>query len=83
MICQVMLSISFIYTEQISFATTWSRHLLKKYGNVPSVLEWEKNSKSIYDKRLLSELEPNRSLDGEFGFPLGVPAGVEDLNDFL
>ncbi|KAF2282590.1 hypothetical protein GH714_043219 [Hevea brasiliensis] len=24
-----------------------------------------------------------RSLDGEFGLPLGVPAGVEDLDDFL
>ncbi|EEF50532.1 mediator of RNA polymerase II transcription subunit 12 [Ricinus communis] len=66
-----------------SAALTYSRYLLKKYGNVPSVLEWEKNSKSTYDKRLLSELEPSRSLDGESGFPLGVPAGVEDLDDFL
>ncbi|XP_050237765.1 mediator of RNA polymerase II transcription subunit 12 [Mercurialis annua] len=65
-----------------SAALTYSRYLLKKYGNVPSVAEWEKNSKATYDKRLLSELEP-RSLDGEFGFPLGVPAGVEDLDDFL
>ncbi|KAG8663818.1 mediator of RNA polymerase II transcription subunit 12 isoform X2 [Manihot esculenta] len=62
---------------------TYSRYLLKKYANMPSVFEWDKNFKATCDKRLLSELEPSRSLDGQFGFPLGVPAGVEDLDNFL
>ncbi|XP_021673940.2 mediator of RNA polymerase II transcription subunit 12 isoform X2 [Hevea brasiliensis] len=66
-----------------SAVLTYTRHLLKKYANVPSVFEWNKSFKSTCDKRLLSELEPSRSLDGEFGFSLGVPAGVEDLDDFL
>ncbi|KAF2315304.1 hypothetical protein GH714_038774 [Hevea brasiliensis] len=66
-----------------SAVLTYSRHLLKKYANVPSVFEWNKSFKSTCDKRLLSELEPSRSPDGEFGFSLGVPAGVEDLDDFL
>uniref|UniRef100_A0A5B7ACN5 Putative mediator of RNA polymerase II transcription subunit 12 isoform X2 n=1 Tax=Davidia involucrata TaxID=16924 RepID=A0A5B7ACN5_DAVIN len=66
-----------------SAALIYARYLLKKYSNVASVIEWEKNFKATYDKRLISELESGRSLDGEFGFPLGVPAGVEDLDDFL
>lgn len=61
----------------------YARYLLKKYSNVASVIEWEKNFKATCDKRLLSELESGRSLDGELGFPLGVPAGVEDLDDYL
>lgn len=66
-----------------SSALVYSRHLLKKFGNVPSVVEWEKNFKSTYDKRLTSELDSGRLSDGEFGFSLGVPAGVEDLDDFF
>ncbi|KAL1830287.1 hypothetical protein ACET3Z_008699 [Daucus carota] len=58
-------------------------YLLKKYRNVKSVSEWEKNLKATGDKRLISELESGRSSDGEYGFPLGVPAGVEDVDDFL
>lgn len=58
-------------------------YLLKKYRNVKSVTEWEKNLKTTGDKRLISELESGRSSDGEYGFPLGVPAGVEDVDDFL
>lgn len=61
----------------------YARYLLKKYGSVASVVEWQKNFKSTHDKRLTSELESGRLLDGEFGFPLGVPAGVEDLDDFF
>uniref|UniRef100_A0A2P2LZB7 Uncharacterized protein MANES_05G034300 n=4 Tax=Rhizophora mucronata TaxID=61149 RepID=A0A2P2LZB7_RHIMU len=59
------------------------RYLLKKYGNVPSVVEWEKSFRVNCDKRLLSELESGHSTDAEVGFPLGVPSGVEDLDDFL
>ncbi|KAJ7951145.1 Mediator of RNA polymerase II transcription subunit 12 [Quillaja saponaria] len=61
----------------------FARYLLKKYGHVVSVIEWEKTFKATYDKRLSSELECGRSVDGESGVPLGVPAGVEDLDDFF
>ena len=59
-----------------SGALTFACYLLKKYGNVVSVIEWEKSFKSTCDKRLASELESGRSVDGELGLPLGVPAGV-------
>ncbi|KAI5345614.1 hypothetical protein L3X38_013491 [Prunus dulcis] len=64
-------------------ALAYSRYLSKRYSNVASVIEWEKNFKAKCDKRLLSELESGQSVDGELGFPLGVPAGVEDLDDFF
>ncbi|CAB4300398.1 unnamed protein product [Prunus armeniaca] len=64
-------------------ALAYSRYLSKRYSNVASVIEWEKNFKATCDKRLLSELESGQSMDGELGFPLGVPAGVEDLDDFF
>lgn len=66
-----------------SAALCYARYLLKKYGSVASVAEWEKSFKATCDKRLLPELDTGRSLDGEFGLPLGVPAGVEDLDEFL
>ncbi|TKY65440.1 Mediator of RNA polymerase II transcription subunit 12 [Spatholobus suberectus] len=66
-----------------SGALAFARYLLKKYGNVVSVIEWEKIFKSTCDKRLASELESGRSVDGELGLPLGVPAGVEDPDDFF
>lgn len=59
----------------------YSCHLLKKYGNIANVLEWEKTFKSTCDKRLVSELEVGKSLDG--GFTFGVPNGVEDPDDYL
>ncbi|KAL2552952.1 RNA polymerase II transcription mediator [Forsythia ovata] len=61
----------------------FSHYLLKKYNNVASVVEWEKTFKSASDKRLSSELESGRSQDGDFGFPLGVPTGVEDPDDYF
>ncbi|KAL2570308.1 hypothetical protein GLYMA_18G232900v4 [Glycine max] len=66
-----------------SGALTFACYLLKKYGNVVSVIEWEKSFKSTCDKRLASEIESGRSVDGELGLPLGVPAGVEDPDDFF
>ncbi|KAL3814834.1 hypothetical protein ACJIZ3_016102 [Penstemon smallii] len=63
-------------------AFVYARHLLRKYSNVASVVEWEKAFKSTFDKRLSSELESGRS-EGDFGFPLGVPNGVEDLDDYF
>ncbi|XWS35790.1 hypothetical protein CRYUN_Cryun20dG0026100 [Craigia yunnanensis] len=59
----------------------FARYLLKRYGNIASVIEWEKNFKATCDKRLLSELESGR-VEGEFGIPLGVPAGTEDPDDY-
>ncbi|KAE8733322.1 Mediator of RNA polymerase II transcription subunit 12 [Hibiscus syriacus] len=59
----------------------FARYLLKRYGNIASVNEWEMNFKGTCDKRLLSELESGRT-EGEFGFPLGVPAGTEDPDDY-
>uniref|UniRef100_A0A7N0ZRN4 Mediator complex subunit Med12 domain-containing protein n=1 Tax=Kalanchoe fedtschenkoi TaxID=63787 RepID=A0A7N0ZRN4_KALFE len=61
----------------------YARYLLRKYGNLPSVMEWEKNFKASCDKRLISELESGRASDGEYGFPLGIPNGVEDIDDYL
>ncbi|KAK8565806.1 hypothetical protein V6N12_059358 [Hibiscus sabdariffa] len=51
--------------------------LLKRYGNISSVIEWERNFKGTCDRRLLSELESGRT-EGEFG----VPAGTEDPDDY-
>ncbi|XP_030490033.2 mediator of RNA polymerase II transcription subunit 12 [Cannabis sativa] len=66
-----------------SSVLVYARYLLRRYGNVASVIEWEKNFKATCDKRLVSEFESGRSTDGEQNFPLGVPAGVEDLDDFF
>ncbi|KAD6453224.1 hypothetical protein R6Q59_014982 [Mikania micrantha] len=66
-----------------SATLVFARQMLKKYGHVEIVGDWLKNFKTTADKRLVMELESGRSLDGEFGFPLGVPAGVQDFDDFL
>ncbi|PKI45447.1 mediator of RNA polymerase II transcription subunit 12 isoform X2 [Punica granatum] len=64
-------------------ALAYARYLLKKYGAVSSVMEWRKNFKAASDKRLLSELESGRSIDGEHGFSMGAPTGADDLDDLL
>lgn len=64
-------------------ALVYARHILKKYGNVTSVVEWEKTFKSTCDKRQSSEIDSARSSEGDFGFTLGVPNGVEDLDDYF
>ncbi|KAL3624456.1 hypothetical protein CASFOL_031124 [Castilleja foliolosa] len=61
----------------------YARHLLRNYGNTVSVAEWQKTFTSTSDKRLSSELESGLSLEGEFGFPLGIPNGVEDPDDYI
>ncbi|KAK7382081.1 hypothetical protein VNO80_00774 [Phaseolus coccineus] len=66
-----------------SGALAFARYLLRKYSNVASVIEWEKTFKATCDTRLSSELDSCRSVDGELGLPLGVPAGVEDHDDFF
>ncbi|GAB4861739.1 hypothetical protein Ancab_036993 [Ancistrocladus abbreviatus] len=57
----------------------YARYLLRKYGNVSSVTDWEKNFNATSDRRLLSELESGRLQSAEFG----VPAGLEDVDDFI
>ncbi|GFP97304.1 mediator of RNA polymerase ii transcription subunit 12 [Phtheirospermum japonicum] len=64
-------------------ALVYARHLLRKYGNIVSVTEWQKAFTSTSDKRLSSELESGRSSEGDFGFPYGVPNGVEDPDDYI
>ncbi|PPD66397.1 hypothetical protein GOBAR_DD36722 [Gossypium barbadense] len=64
-----------------SGALVFACYLLRRYGSIASVIEWEKNFKGTCDKRLLSELESGRT-EGEFGFPHGVPAGTEDPDDY-
>ncbi|GER26438.1 mediator of RNA polymerase II transcription subunit [Striga asiatica] len=64
-------------------AMVYAHHLLRKYGNAASVVEWEKNFTSTSDKRLSSELQSGRSSEGDFGFPFGVPNGVEDPDDYF
>ncbi|XP_074272992.1 mediator of RNA polymerase II transcription subunit 12 [Silene latifolia] len=61
----------------------YARYLLKKFGSVGSVLEWEKTCKATCDKRLFSELESGKLQNGEFGISFAVPAGVEDPDDFI
>ncbi|XP_010670372.2 mediator of RNA polymerase II transcription subunit 12 [Beta vulgaris subsp. vulgaris] len=61
----------------------YARYLVKKYGKVTSVIEWEKNFKATCDKRLISEFEAGKLQNGEFGFSFAVPAGVDDLDDFI
>ncbi|XP_061375206.1 mediator of RNA polymerase II transcription subunit 12-like isoform X2 [Gastrolobium bilobum] len=66
-----------------SGALAFARYLLKKYSNVVSVIGWEKKFKTLCDKRLASELESGRSVDGELGLPLGIPAGIEGPDEFF
>ncbi|EPS73216.1 hypothetical protein M569_01540, partial [Genlisea aurea] len=60
-----------------------ARYFLKKYSTAASVVDWEKTFKSTCDKRLVSEIETGRSFEGDYGFSLGVPNGVEDLDDYF
>ncbi|KAL5981470.1 hypothetical protein ACLOJK_015532 [Asimina triloba] len=67
-----------------SVAFVYAKQLLKKFGNVASVVKWEKNFKATCDQRLLSELETARPLDSELGYSLvGVPVAMEDVDDYL
>ncbi|CAE6144045.1 unnamed protein product [Arabidopsis arenosa] len=66
-----------------SAALVYARYILKRYGSLPSVVEWHNNFKVTCEKRLLSELDHTRSGNGEYGNPLGVPAGVDNPDDYL
>ncbi|KAK1290915.1 Mediator of RNA polymerase II transcription subunit 12 [Acorus calamus] len=59
----------------------YARNLLKKYGNVSSVVKWEKNFKATCDQRILAELEAIKPVDGDFGFSVGNPSGIEDFDN--
>ncbi|XP_047979942.1 mediator of RNA polymerase II transcription subunit 12-like [Salvia hispanica] len=64
-------------------ALSYTRQILKKFSNLTSVVEWEKTFKSTCDKRQISEIDSAKSSEGDFGFTLGVPNGVEDLDDYF
>ncbi|VVB06803.1 unnamed protein product [Arabis nemorensis] len=66
-----------------SAALVYARYILKRYGSLPSVVEWHNNFKATCEKRLLSELDHTRSGNGEYGIPLGVPAGVDNPDEYL
>ncbi|CAH8371329.1 unnamed protein product [Eruca vesicaria subsp. sativa] len=66
-----------------SAALVYARYILQRYGNLPSVVEWQNTFKATCEKRLLSELDHTRSGNGEYGTPLGVPAGVDNPDDYL
>lgn len=66
-----------------SAALAYARYILKRYGSLPSVVEWHNNFKATCEKRLLSELDHTRSGNGEYGIPLGVPAGVDNPDDYI
>lgn len=66
-----------------SAALAYARYILKRYGTLPNVVEWHNNFKATCEKRLFSELDHTRSGNGEYGIPLGVPAGVDNPDDYL
>ncbi|XP_013731252.2 mediator of RNA polymerase II transcription subunit 12 [Brassica napus] len=66
-----------------SAALVYARYILKRYGSLPSVVEWHSNFKATCEKRLLSELDHTRPGNGEYGIPLGVPAGVDNPDEYL
>ncbi|KAF8107090.1 hypothetical protein N665_0126s0010 [Sinapis alba] len=66
-----------------SAALVYARYILKGYGSLPSVVEWHSNFKATCEKRLLSELDHTRPGNSEYGIPLGVPAGVENPDEYL
>uniref|UniRef100_A0A1J3JXE6 Mediator of RNA polymerase II transcription subunit 12 n=1 Tax=Noccaea caerulescens TaxID=107243 RepID=A0A1J3JXE6_NOCCA len=66
-----------------SAAVVYARYILKRYGSLPGVVEWHNNFKATGEKRLLSELDHTRSGNSDYGIPLGVPAGVDNPDDYL
>ncbi|CAN8308935.1 unnamed protein product [Cochlearia groenlandica] len=66
-----------------SAALVYARYIMKRYGSLPSVVEWHNSFKATCEKRLLSELDHTRSGNSEYGIPLGVPAGVDNPDDYL
>lgn len=66
-----------------SAALVYARYILKRYGSLPSVVEWHSSFKATCEKRLLSELDHTRPGNSEYGIPLGVPAGVDNPDEYL
>ncbi|MQL81455.1 hypothetical protein Taro_013930, partial [Colocasia esculenta] len=62
---------------------TYVKKFLKRYTDVPSIVKWEKSFRSTCDPRLLAELEAARSLEVDLGYSLGVPNGVEDIDEYI
>ncbi|KAG1362631.1 mediator of RNA polymerase II transcription subunit 12 [Cocos nucifera] len=79
-------TVSFVMPNGRSFgpvAFVYARNLLKKYRDMASVTKWEKTFRATCDQRLLAELDAGRSLDGDLVFSSGVPAGVEDTDEYI
>ncbi|KAK1260873.1 Mediator of RNA polymerase II transcription subunit 12 [Acorus gramineus] len=66
-----------------SLTFLYGRNLLKKYGNVSSVVKWVKNFKATCDQRIFAELETVRPMDGDLGFSVGNTNGSEDFDDYI
>ncbi|KAL6494022.1 hypothetical protein OROGR_031931 [Orobanche gracilis] len=64
-------------------ALVYAGNLRKKYSYVSSVVEWEKIFRSTNDKRRGPEFESGNFFEGDNGFTLGVPDGVDDLDDYF
>ncbi|XP_008811115.1 mediator of RNA polymerase II transcription subunit 12-like [Phoenix dactylifera] len=79
-------TVAFVTPNGKSFGSTafaYARNLLKKYRDVASVTKWEKTFRATCDQRLLAELDAGRPLDGDLVFSSGVPAGVEDTDEYI
>ncbi|KAK1283240.1 Mediator of RNA polymerase II transcription subunit 12 [Acorus calamus] len=66
-----------------SLTFLYGRNLLKKYGNVSSVVKWVKNFKATCDQRIFAELETVRPMGGDLGFSVGNTNGSEDFDDYI
>ena len=62
-----------------SSALSFVRRILKKYGQVPGVMAWEKNLRTTCDPRVLSDIDSGRSSDSDLGFS----SGIEDGDDYI
>ncbi|KAJ3681893.1 hypothetical protein LUZ60_014466 [Juncus effusus] len=63
-----------------SAAFAYTRYVLKKYRDIPTVSKWEKNFRTTCDQRLVAELDTGRSFDGD---SVGISSSGEDIDDSI